>query len=78
MIFVMDANDVDIKILLIFPNSLKFNMEVFINYLAKVVLTWIDCVATGRPYFWRQDSAPCRTRVRTQYGCQKISATSLT
>ena len=45
-------NDCDIMPLFIFPRRLKLNTEAYIKWLKEVMLSWIEKIATRRPYLW--------------------------
>ena len=50
MKFGVVINDADVIPLFIFPFGLRLNTEVYVQRLKKVVLSWIERVATGKLY----------------------------
>ena len=50
----------------IFLKGLMVNTVEYLKVLEMQLLLWIRKVATGRPYVWQQDSAPCHTSRKMQ------------
>ena len=55
----------------IFEVSLKVNTKVHLDVLKSVVIPWCNQVAGGRPWVWKQDSAPAHKFKETQAWLQK-------
>ena len=55
----------------IFELGLKVNPKVYLDVLKSVVIPWCNQVAEGRPWEWRQDSAPAHKSKKTQGWLQK-------
>ena len=51
--------------------TLKVNTKVYLDVLKSVVIPWCNQVAGGRPWVWRQDSAPAHKSKETQAWLQK-------
>ena len=60
----------------IFEVGLKVNTKVYQDVLKRVVISWCNQVAGGRPWVWQQDSAPGHKSKENQLGFRK-SATTL-
>ena len=55
----------------IFEVGLKVNPKVYLDVLKSVVIPWCNQVAGGRPWVWKQDSAPTHKSKETQGWLQK-------
>ena len=50
----------------IFEKGMRVDSDAYIGVLKTSVKPWMDEVATGRPYVFQQDSAPCHASRKTQ------------
>ena len=55
----------------IFEVGLKVNTKVYLDVLKRVVIPLYNQVAGGRPWVWKQDSAPAHRSKETQAWLQK-------
>ena len=55
----------------IFKVGLKVNTKVYLDVLKSVVIPWCNQVAGGRPWVWKQDTAPAHKSKETQAWLQK-------
>ena len=62
----------------IFEVGLKVNTKVYLDVLKSVVIPMCHQVAGGRPWVWKQDSAPAHKSKETQAWLQKECYPSLT
>ena len=51
---------------LIFPHTLRLDMEAYIKCPEEAVLPWIETMAAGRAYIRQEDSMLCHTSMRIQ------------
>ena len=64
MVFGVVSNEGHIMPPHIFEVGLKVNTKVYLNVLKCVVISWCNQVSGGRPWVWKQDSAPAHKSQR--------------
>ena len=77
MVFVVVASDSDAMPPFIFLHGLTPKMETYTKCLEELVFTWIERVAAKKPYVWQQDTTPCHTSKKTEFGLSKKITLSL-
>ena len=48
------------------PHIFEVGLKVYLDVLKSVVIPWCNHVAGGRPWVWKQDSAPAHKSKETQ------------
>ena len=71
MVFGMVSSEGHIMPPHIFEVGLKVNTKVYLDVLKSVVIPWCIRVAGGRPWVWKQDSAPAHKSKEIQAWLQK-------
>ena len=71
MVFGVVSSEGHIMLPHIFEVGLKVNTKVYLDVLKSVVIPWCNQVADGRPWVWKQDSAPAHKSKETQAWLQK-------
>ena len=66
MVFGLVTSEDDFMPKSIFSHDLTLDAEGYINFQEEEVLTWIEKMVVGKPYVWKQDSAQCHTRMKSQ------------